>query len=40
MDERFFYSALVVGLIVSGILIAGCRRAEKGATKVEGSQKV
>ena len=31
---------MVVGLIVSGILIVGCKREEKGPAKVEGPQKV
>lgn len=40
MHKRFFYSSLVVGLIVSGILIVGCKRKEKGPAKMEGPQKV
>jgi hypothetical protein len=40
MNKKFFCSLLVAGLIVSEILIVGCKGEEKGPAKVEGPQKV
>lgn len=40
MNKKFFYSLLVIGLVVLGILIVGCWEGGKHAANVEEPQKI